>query len=83
MTVLAPYDLENLQIDGFDVVVNKPKTGAYRAPGATNAAMGAETVIDELAEKLGIDPIEFRRINGAKEGTCATGGTKVLAYWLS
>jgi len=76
MTVLAPYDLENLQIDGFDVVVNKPKTAAYRAPGATNAAMGAETVIDELAEKLGIDPLEFRRINGAKEGTAQPAGPK-------
>jgi len=78
MTVLAPYNLENLQIDGFDVVVNRPKTAAYRAPGATNAAMGAETVIDELAEKLGIDPIEFRRINGAKEGTAQPAGPKFL-----
>jgi len=78
MTVLAPYNLENLQIDGFDVVVNRPKTAAYRAPGATNAAMGAETVIDELAEKLGFDPIEFRRINGAKEGTAQPAGPKFL-----
>lgn len=78
MTVLAPYDLENLQIDGFDVLVNKPKTAAYRAPGATNAAMGAETVIDELADKLGIDPLEFRRINGAKEGTAQPAGPKYL-----
>ena len=78
MTVLAPYNIENLQIDGFDVVVNRPKTAAYRAPGATNAAMGAETVIDELAEKLGIDPIEFRRINGAKEGTAQPAGPKFL-----
>jgi CO/xanthine dehydrogenase Mo-binding subunit len=76
MTVLAPYNLENLQIDGFDVAVNKPKTAAYRAPGATNAAMGAETVIDELAEKLGIDPLEFRRINGAKEGTAQPAGPR-------
>jgi len=78
MTVLAPYNLENLQIDGFDVVVNRPKTAAYRAPGATNAAMGAETVIDELAEKLGFDPIEFRRINGAKEGSAQPAGPKFL-----
>jgi CO/xanthine dehydrogenase Mo-binding subunit len=78
MTVLAPYDLENLQIDGFDVVVNKPKTAAYRAPGATTSAMSAETVIDELADKLGIDPIEMRRINGAKEGTAQPAGPKFL-----
>jgi len=76
MTILTPYDLENLQIDGFDVVLNKPKTCAYRAPGATNAAFASETVIDELAEKLGIDPLEFRRINGAKEGTAQPAGPK-------
>jgi len=74
MTVLAPYDIANLQIDGFDVVLNKPKTAAYRAPGATNAAFATETVIDELVEKLGIDPLEFRRINGAKEGTAQPAG---------
>ncbi|HXG18997.1 MAG TPA: xanthine dehydrogenase family protein molybdopterin-binding subunit [Methylomirabilota bacterium] len=76
MTILAPYDLENLQIDGFDVVLNKPKTCAYRAPGATNAAFASETVIDEVAEKLGIDPLEFRRINGAREGTAQPAGPK-------
>jgi len=59
MTVLAPYALENLQIDGFDVVLNKPKTAAYRAPGATNAAFATETVIDELVEKLGIDSLRI------------------------
>ncbi len=78
MTVLAPYDLENLQIDGFDVVVNRPKTAAYRAPGAPTSAISAETVIDELADKLGIDPIEMRRINGAKEGTAQPAGPKFL-----
>jgi CO/xanthine dehydrogenase Mo-binding subunit len=66
--ILSPYRLENVQIDGYDVVVNRPQTGAYRAPGGTNAAFASESVIDELAEKLGIDPLEFRRINGAVEG---------------
>ena len=69
MTVYAPYDIPNVVIDGFDVVVNKPKMGAYRAPGATQAAFAVETVVDEIAEKLGIDPIELRLMNAAKEGT--------------
>ena len=69
MTVFAPYDIPNVVIDGFDVVVNKPKMGAYRAPGATQAAFAVETVVDEIAEKLGIDPIELRLMNAAKEGT--------------
>ena len=67
--VFAVYDLENVVIDGYDVVVNKPKTEAYRAPGAPNAALATEQVVDELAEKLGIDPIEFRLKNASKEGT--------------
>ncbi len=68
MCVFAPYNIEHVLIDGYDVVVNKPKTAPYRAPGATNAAFGTETVIDELAEKLDIDPLEIRIMNGAKEG---------------
>ena len=47
----------------------------YRAPGATNPALAAdETILDEIAEKLGIDPLEMRRINGAKEGTAQPAG---------
>jgi CO/xanthine dehydrogenase Mo-binding subunit len=67
--VFAPYKLENVQIDGYDVVVNKPAAKAYRAPGGTNAAFASETVVDELAEKLGMDAIEFRRKNAAHEGS--------------
>lgn len=67
--VFSTYDIDNALIDGFDVLVNKPKTAAYRAPGAPNAAFGAEQVINELAEELGIDPIELRLKNVASEGT--------------
>jgi len=49
-------------------VVNKPRTAAYRAPGGTNAAFACEVVLDELCEKLGMDPIEFRQLNGVKAG---------------
>ncbi len=68
MCIFAPYAFPNMQVDGYDVVLNKPKTAAYRAPGATNAAYASETVMDELAEKLGMDPLELRQINGTKEG---------------
>jgi CO/xanthine dehydrogenase Mo-binding subunit len=76
MCVFAAYDIPNVTIDGFDVVVNKPSTAAYRAPGATNAAFAAETVVDEVAEQLGIDPLEFRLKNAAKEGTRRADGPK-------
>ena len=69
MCVFAAYDIPNVTVDGFDVVNNKPKMGAYRAPGATQASFASETIVDELAEKTGIDPIEFRLMNAAKEGS--------------
>ena len=69
MCALAPYDIENGTVDGYDVVVNKPKTAAYRAPGAPNAAFAVEQAVDELAQKLGMDPVELRLKNAAKEGT--------------
>jgi xanthine dehydrogenase molybdenum-binding subunit len=69
MCVFACYDIPNVRIDGYDVVVNKPATSAYRAPGATNAAFAVETVVDELCEQLGMDPLDFRLRNGAREGT--------------
>ena len=68
MCIFSPYAIPNMSVDGYDVVVNKPKTAAYRAPGATNAAFASETIIDEIAEQIGMDPLEIRRLNGAKEG---------------
>jgi CO/xanthine dehydrogenase Mo-binding subunit len=69
MTTLGPYNVANLKIDAYDVVLNKPKVGAYRAPGAPTSAFACESVIDELAEKCGIEPLTFRIINAAHEGT--------------
>ena len=65
---LACYDVPNGRINGYDVVVNKPKTAAYRAPGSPQAAFAVESVIDEICGQLGMDPIEFRLRNAAKEG---------------
>ncbi len=67
--VMTPYNIANGRIEGYDVVVNKPKAAAYRAPGVPAAAFAAESVIDEICEKLGIDPLEFRTKNASKEGS--------------
>jgi CO/xanthine dehydrogenase Mo-binding subunit len=69
MCVFSCYDLPHARVDAYDVVNNKPHTQAYRAPGSTQAAFACEQVIDELAERLGLDPIEFRLKNAAREGT--------------
>ncbi|MCH8282517.1 MAG: xanthine dehydrogenase family protein molybdopterin-binding subunit [Chloroflexi bacterium] len=73
--MLTPYDIPNLVLDAYDVVDNKPKTAAYRAPGAPLGAFAIEILLDELSEKLGMDPIEFRLLNAAKEGTRRADGT--------
>jgi len=67
--VFACYYIPNGRIDGYDVVVNKPRSAAYRAPGATQVAFATEQVVDELAERLGMDPLDFRILNSAREGT--------------
>src|SRR5258708_12582699 len=56
MCIFACYDIPNIHIDGYDVVVNKPATSAYRAPGATNAAFASETVVDEITPRLATHP---------------------------
>jgi len=68
-TMLGPYVIPNASVEGLDVLTNVQKSSAYRAPGSPAAAFAMETVVDELAEKLGIDPVEFRLSNAAKEGT--------------
>jgi CO/xanthine dehydrogenase Mo-binding subunit len=82
MCAFTRYDLANVRVVGNDVIVNRPKVAADRAPGAPIAVFGVESVIDEMAKKLGIDPIEFRLRNAAKEGTQTYYGPKlgVIGY---
>ena len=68
-TMFAPYEVSNAFIEGYDVVTNVQKSSAYRAPGSPSASFAAEQAIDELARKLGIDPVELRQLNAVKEGS--------------
>ena len=68
LTGFGPYNIENMLVDGYDVVCNKQKVQAYRAPGQPQAAFAVEPVIDELAETLGMDPMDLRLKNAATEG---------------
>lgn len=76
MTIVSAYDIPNVHIEGLDVVTNTPKTAAYRAPGAPMAAFATESVIDELAERIGMEPLAFRLKNAAREGVKAPFGPK-------
>ena len=69
MAAFAAYDLENVKVVGWDVICNRPKLAAYRAPSAPMAAYAVESVMDELCKKLNLDPIDARLKNAAKEGT--------------
>ena len=68
-SIFGVYDIPNARVEGYDVVLNKPKTAAYKAPGAPAATFASEAVVDEICEKLGMDPMEFRLLNGASQGT--------------
>ncbi len=74
MSAFACYNLENVKTIGWDVVANRPKQAAYRAPGAPMAAFAIESVVDEIAGKLRMDPIDLRLKNAAAAGTKASFG---------
>ena len=82
MTGFAPYDLEHVRTTGWDVVTNRPKAAAYRAPGAPMAAFAVESAIDELASELNLDPIDVRLKNAAREGTRSAYGPTYPAIGL-
>ena len=70
----APYDIPNVHSLGYDVVCNRSKVAAYRAPGAPIGAFPVESVLDEVAEAIGMDPLKLRLKNAAREGTKAAHG---------
>ena len=76
LCVFAAYKCDNQLVDGYDVIVNKPKTAAYRAPGSPNAAFATEQAMDEIAQKLDIDPIDLRLMNAVSEGDRRVDGPK-------
>ena len=74
MCGFAPYNLTNVRQVGYDVMANRPKQAAYRAPGAPMGAFAVESVLDELCNQLGLDPIDMRLKNAAHESTKASYG---------
>ncbi len=82
MSAFAPYDLEHVKTVGWDVVSNRPRQAAYRAPGAPMAAYAVESAVDELAKGFGLDPLEVRLKNAAREGTKASYGPTFPAIGL-
>ncbi len=69
MCGFALYDIEHIDVVGYDVVSNRPKVAAYRAPGAPITSFAVESALDELADKLGMDPLTLREKNAARNGS--------------
>ena len=74
MTAFACYSIKNNRSIGWDVVVNRPKVAAYRAPSAPMAAFAVESTIDVIAKEIGMSAIDVRLKNVAREGTQAPYG---------
>ena len=77
MLASAPYRIPNLDIEGTLVYTNKQSAGPVRAPGGPPANYAKELHLDELAAKLGIDPLEFRLRNAWKDGDEGPTGQKL------
>ena len=77
MCSFAPYDIANVRTVGYDVVCNRPKAVAYRAPGSPISAYAAESTMDMVAKRIGMDPVQLRLKNCAKPGTVSVAGSKL------
>jgi CO/xanthine dehydrogenase Mo-binding subunit len=62
------YQVPNSELNGLEVLTFKPSSGAYRAPGIPQASFALESVVDEVANQLGLDPLELRLKNASKSG---------------
>ena len=76
MCAFAPYNLPCVKQIGYDVMSNRPKQAAYRAPGSPMGAFAVESLVDEMCRELKLDPIEVRLKNGVQTGDQASYGPK-------
>ncbi len=77
LCAFAMYDIPNQQTTGYDVVSNRPKTAAYRAPGSPISNFAVESTVDILAKELGMDAAELRLKNAIHTGGDMLGGGKM------
>lgn len=77
------YRADNVRLEGIDIVTNKPRTEAYRGPGGIQAAFAVEQAVDEVALKLGMDPLQLRRKNAPVTGDLMPAGTRYPSIGLT
>ncbi|MCB2155781.1 xanthine dehydrogenase family protein molybdopterin-binding subunit [bacterium] len=74
---IGPYNVPNIHVDTYCVYTNNLFGGAFRGFGAPQVAFAHETAMDDLAEKLGMDPAELRRINAFQKGDNMASGQPI------
>ncbi|HET9600027.1 MAG TPA: xanthine dehydrogenase family protein molybdopterin-binding subunit [Acidimicrobiales bacterium] len=77
LCVSGPYEIPNLAVDSHGVLTNAVPGGAFRGFGAPQGAFVAETQMNKLAERLGIDPVELRLRNSLRDGSTGPTGTEM------
>jgi 4-hydroxybenzoyl-CoA reductase subunit alpha len=78
----AIYDIPNVRFDGYRVLTNKPACGAMRGHGTVNVRFAFEAMLDELAHRAGIDPVEIRRRNLLRAPCVTVNNLRVTSYGL-
>ena len=73
----ATYNIPNQKTTGYDVVSNRPKVAAYRAPGSPISNFAVESTLDILAKKIGMEPAEFRLKNAIHTGDPMVAGNSM------
>ena len=71
---VGPYKYQNTDIRGFGYYTNNPPAGAYRGFGVCQSEFALESLIDLLAEKVGLDPWEIRYRNAIEPGEVLPNG---------
>jgi CO/xanthine dehydrogenase Mo-binding subunit/aerobic-type carbon monoxide dehydrogenase small subunit (CoxS/CutS family) len=73
----GPYDIEHVRADCYAMYTNNPPAGAFRGFGVTQSAFAVESMMDMLAEKLNIEPVELRRMNALHVGSITNTGQEL------
>ncbi|MEW5989627.1 MAG: xanthine dehydrogenase family protein, partial [Chloroflexota bacterium] len=79
LMVTGPYEIPHAHVDSYTVYTNNVPGGAFRGFGGPQGAFAAESQMNKLAEKLGMDPVELRRRNVLREGSLLTTQTPLPA----
>ena len=77
MNIFSCYNTPDMRVEGIDVLVNKLNVTPYRAPGLPQALLACESIVDDLARGLDLDPVEIRLLNAAREGDTNLFGLKL------